>query len=94
MKINKYKDYSIYSMPIWGMSSKKKVKNLIKKFTKIITVEDHFYDGGFGSWLKECIFNINIKTKIISKFIENSVINDVGSANYLASNMTKINREN
>ena len=85
MKINKYKDYSIYSMPIWGMSSKKKVKNLIKKFTKIITVEDHFYDGGFGSWLKECIVNTNIKTKIISKFIENSVINDVGSANYLIS---------
>ena len=51
-------------MPIWGMKAKNKVKNIIKKFDEIITVEDHFYDGGFGSWLKECINDTNIKTKI------------------------------
>ena len=70
-------------MPIWGMSSKKKVKKLIKKFNKIVTIEDHFYDGGFGSWLRECIVNSNINTKIKSTFIKSSVLNDVGSNSYL-----------
>tara|TARA_B100000900_G_scaffold411973_1_gene432755 strand:- start:14524 stop:15393 length:870 start_codon:yes stop_codon:yes gene_type:complete len=83
IKAKKYKNYSIYSMPIWGMKSKNKVKNIIKRFNEIITIEDHFYDGGFGSWLKECILNTNIKTVIKSKYIKDSVINEVGSAEYL-----------
>ena len=70
-------------MPIWGMKVKNKVKNIIKKFDEIITVEDHFYDGGFGSWLKECINDTNIKTIIKSKYIRPEVINEVGSREYL-----------
>ena len=81
----KYKKYSVYSMPMWGMKAKNKVKNLIKKFDEIITIEDHFYDGGFGSWLKECLNNSNIKTKIKSKYIDTNVINEVGSKEYLLS---------
>ena len=83
IKLKKYKDYSIYSMPMWGMKSKNKVKNIIKRFDEIITIEDHFYDGGFGSWLNESILNTNIKTKIKSKYIKDSVINEVGSTEYL-----------
>ena len=81
--LKKYKNYSLYSMPIWGMKAKNKVKNMIRKFDEIITVEDHFYDGGFGSWLKECINDTNIKTKILSKYIRPEVINEVGSREYL-----------
>jgi len=80
---NNYKNYSLYSIPIWGMASKIKVKNIIKNFKEIITIEDHFYDGGFGSWLQETINNTNIKTVIKSKYISNGVINDVGSKQYL-----------
>ena len=76
-------NYSVYSMPLWGMGCKEKVKNKIKKFDEIISIEDHFYDGGFGSWLKECIVNTDIKTNIISKYIKKTVINDVGSSDYL-----------
>ena len=83
IKSKKYKNYSLYSMPIWGMKTKNKVKNIIKKFDEIVTIEDHFYDGGFGSWLKECIVNTNIKTIINSKYIKDSVINEVGSKEYL-----------
>ena len=81
--LKKYKNYSLYSMPIWGMKAKNKVKNIIKKFDEIITIEDHFYDGGFGSWLKECINDTNIKTIIKSKYIRPEVINEVGSREYL-----------
>ena len=80
---NKYKGYSLYSMPIWGMKIKKKVKNTIKKFNEVITLEDHFYDGGFGSWIQEIVNDSNIKTKIKSQFIKDDVIYKVGSKDYL-----------
>ena len=80
---SKYKGYSLYSMPIWGMKIKTKVKNTIKKFNEIVTLEDHFYDGGFGSWMQEIVNDSNIKTKIKSQFIKDSVIYKVGSKDYL-----------
>lgn len=83
IRIKKYNKYSLYSMPIWGMQAKNKVKNIIKKFDEVITIEDHFSDGGFGSWIKECINDSKIKTIIKSKFIKNKVINEVGSKEYL-----------
>jgi transketolase len=85
IRSKKYKNYSLYSMPMWGMKTKNKIKNIIKRFDEIITIEDHFQDGGFGSWLKECVNNTNIKTIIKSKYIDNNVINEVGSREYLLS---------
>lgn len=82
--LKRYKNYSLYSMPLWGMKAKNYSKKIIKRFQEIITVEDHFYDGGFGSWIKECINNTNIKTKIKSKYISSNVINEVGSNEYLS----------
>ena len=70
-------------MPMWGMKSKKNVKKMIKNFDEIITIENHFHDCGFGSWLKECVNETNIKTIIKSKYIKNNVINEVGSEEYL-----------
>ena len=75
--------FAIYSMPIWGMKSKKKQHNLVKNFKKIVVVEDHFQDGGFQSWLNEGMNNKICKTKIISKSISPSVIDKVGSQDFL-----------
>jgi len=75
--------YNLYSLPIWGMKSKKKQIFFIKKYKKIIVVEDHFQDGGFQSWLSESLNNKNCKTNIISKSISSAVINKVGSQDYL-----------
>ena len=83
IRLKNYKNYSLYSMPIWGAKIKNKVKNTIKKFDEIITIEDHFQDGGFGSWLSECINNSDIKTIIKSKYINKDVIDKVGSNEYL-----------
>ena len=66
-----------------GYENKKKIKKKINSFSEIITIEDHFEDGGFGSWIKESINDTKIKTKIISKYINNKVIYTVGSKNYL-----------
>ena len=79
----KYKNYSIYSLPAWGMQTKKTFFNSINKFNKIVTVEDHFHDGGFGSWVSEILSKYKNDIYIESKYISIKSINDVGSKKYL-----------
>ena len=50
--IERFKNKDIFTLPLWGMSEKKKQKSISRQFSSIITVEDHLYDCGFGSWLK------------------------------------------
>ena len=68
------------------MKYKKEQFNQIKKWDKIVVLEDHLEDGGFGSWIKESINNNKIKTYIISKSLSNKVIGKVGSEKYLLEN--------
>jgi transketolase len=79
----KKNNYSLYSLPMWGMKYKKLQHNFIKKYKKIFVVEDHFQDGGFQSWLNESINKKNCKTKIISKSLSTKIVNQVGSQRYL-----------
>tara|TARA_A100001015_G_C14920504_1_gene684130 strand:- start:354 stop:1247 length:894 start_codon:yes stop_codon:yes gene_type:complete len=81
-----FNNYSIYSLPLWGMKYKKAQFNQIKNWDKIVVLEDHLEDGGFGSWIKESINNNKIKTHIISKSLSNKVIGKVGSEKYLLEN--------
>ena len=46
-------DAALYSMPLWGMKVKHSQVDQVEGFAKVITVEDHLMDGGFGSWLLE-----------------------------------------
>ena len=50
-----FPDYSVYSMPLWGMRSKEEIRRIAASKQHIITVEDHLLDGGFGSWMLEAI---------------------------------------
>ncbi len=79
-------NYSVYSLPLWGMKYKKEQLNQINKWDKIVVLEDHLEDGGFGSWIKESTNNNKIKTHIISKSLSNKVIGKVGSEKYLLEN--------
>ena len=42
----KFCNYSVYSLPLWGMKYKKVQLNQISKWDKIIVLEDHLEDGG------------------------------------------------
>jgi transketolase len=77
------KKHELYSLPLWGMKSKKNQFNYIKKYKKITVIEDHFQDGGFQSWLMEALNNKFSKTTIISKSISSKIVGRVGSAEYL-----------
>ena len=59
--------------------------NRLLDYNNIISVENHFQDGGFGSWINEIISSKNHKKKIniLNKFIKKEVVGKVGSETYL-----------
>lgn len=87
----KYKDFSVYSIPLWGMKYKYLQFNQIKKFNTILTIEDHFQDGGFGSWLRESIMDYNLKIDFRSLYLNKNIVGQVGSEEFLQNKyMNKI----
>ncbi len=85
-KINsesEYKDFGLYSCPIWGQNSKSSQQNQIDKFERIVTVEDHLIDGGFGSWVRESIVKQSSHIKIKNLALNKNIIGSVGSEDYL-----------
>jgi transketolase len=50
-----YENWSIYSLPLWGMKFKEIQIAQVDKFQTVMTVEDHLLDGGFGSWMLESL---------------------------------------
>tara|TARA_B100000575_G_C23107640_1_gene639467 strand:- start:882 stop:1760 length:879 start_codon:yes stop_codon:yes gene_type:complete len=82
VKKSKFKDFQIHSLPIWGLKLKKYQNNQLKSFDKVITIEDHLHDNGFGSWLLESVYS-RYKNKIESFALSDRVIGKVGDQKYL-----------
>ena len=81
-KNKKYKDYYLFSLPIWSMQCKKKQIDFLKSFSEILVIENHIEDGGFSSWVREAT-NIKIKTKIKSISLSHKIIGKVGNKEFL-----------
>ena len=79
----KYKDYGIYSCPIWGQKYKNLQQGQVDSFEEIISVEDHLADGGFGSWLRETMVDISSHLKLKNMALNSNIIGAVGSEEYL-----------
>lgn len=72
--------YAIYSMPLWGMNYKKEQMLQLRKWSQIITLEDHLTDCGFGSWLRESVGNLpDIVARIKVNALNVDVCGMVGS---------------
>jgi transketolase len=78
-----YKNYSLYSLTIWGMKYKKLQIQQAKRWKKILILEDHLQDGGFGSWFSEALAHSEVKIKIDHLYFKRSIIGQVGSSNFL-----------
>jgi transketolase len=52
-KTQTYESYALHSLPMWSMVTKSSQAQQARAWAKIVTVEDHLMDGGFGSWLME-----------------------------------------
>lgn len=82
IKQKKYKDYYMYSIPIWSMKSKNNQSNFLKNFSEILVIENHLEDGGFSSWLKEAK-GIGMKIKIQSISLSDKIVGKVGDQKFL-----------
>src|SRR3546814_19483415 len=72
--------YNVYSMPLWGMSSKAIQAFYVADHKNIITLEDHLIDGGFGSWLLESVVNKpDLINRIKIQAMHSKVCGTVGS---------------
>ena len=80
----KYKDYSIYTCPIWGQKHKKTQLSQLSEFENIIAVEDHLSSGGFSSWLLEIENNSKIKSYSLSEDVIGQVGSEDSLLNYLS----------
>ena len=62
--------------------SKKFTTNL-KKFKKIITIEENFLNGGIGSILSELILDNKLNIKLLRLGLKNNILYNYGSRKYL-----------
>ena len=80
---NQLSKYSLQSVPCWGMKHKNYIAKYLSRFEEIITIEDHLKDGGFGSWILECVNESSNKQKVKIKGFERNIIGLVGDENYM-----------
>ncbi len=75
-RVTNSEKFCLYSMPAWGQKFREFLRNApwIKSFETIYTVEDHLLDGGFTSWLLECLISLDNPPKIIPKTLSENVI--------------------
>ena len=52
-KIQKFTDFGVASLPLWGLKYKSQQARMVEKYEQVQIMEDHFQDGGFGSWVVE-----------------------------------------
>lgn len=83
---------SLHSLPLWNIKSKAFQAEQLARFTRVITVEDHLTDGGFGSWLLEALSSSHpallprvvvkaLAPKICGMVAKQSTLNFVGGLN-------------
>jgi transketolase len=48
-------EFSLFSMPLWSMSSKSLQAEQVSQWDSLTTIEDHLIDAGFGSWMLESL---------------------------------------
>ena len=75
--------FQIYSCPLWGSSSGELQDDLLKQYDLIISVEDHFLSGGFGSWLLESSAGTGSSINLRTMALSSSVFGEVGSQSAL-----------
>lgn len=55
---------SIFSMPLWGMAHKHQQPEQATRFRRVVTMEDHLHDGGFGSWMLEALNGTDVAVSL------------------------------
>ncbi|QWC97175.1 transketolase [Polynucleobacter paneuropaeus] len=73
-------EFSIYTLPLWGMRYKSQQSKNFGKWTSVTTYEDHLFDGGFGSWILEAIHSDGVNCAALTiRALDSRVCGMVGS---------------
>ena len=57
-------EWSLFTMPSWGMKYREPFLDWIKRHDRVHIVEDHYLDGGFCSWILESLIGTSHLMKI------------------------------
>jgi transketolase len=70
---------TVYSCPLWGMSCKDSQPEQASRHRRLLTVEDHLRDAGFGSWVAESLASSTNSPMVRSLALDSGVCGVVGS---------------
>jgi len=77
--------WCVRSLPLWGEAEKQIVGEELRGFRRIVTVEEHLEDAGFGSYIREAAASQNLPVHIRSVSLASAVCGKVGSQGLLCS---------
>lgn len=79
-----YSEFSVFSMPLWGMKYKSLQSSQVFNLSSVVTLEDHLEDGGFGSWMLESLSaERELRNKVEIKALNSTVLGSVASQKVL-----------
>ncbi len=71
---------AVHSLPLWSMGAKPLQAAQVEQYTRVVTLEDHLRDGGFGSWLMESVADApHLLARLRSEALDARVCGTVGS---------------
>jgi transketolase len=73
-KLRDYCDHGVASLPLWGMRYKSMISEMVGGFERVHILEDHFQDGGFGSWVVEGLMS---QPELVQRISANHLSRDV-----------------
>lgn len=79
-----YRGYSVASLPLWGLATKIQQVEQIQCQQRMVAVEDHLADGGFGAYLLESLpSGLGLRDRIELRALNPIVCDMVGSQDFL-----------
>ncbi len=75
---------TVYSLPLWSMASKALQAGQLASHARVVTLEDHLVDGGFGSWMMESLHSRpELRARLQAVALDAQVCGTVGSQDML-----------
>jgi len=78
-------EWGVVSLPLWNEETKSNIVAELSKHRAIISVEDHFPAGGFGSYLREALADTIIQTRMKTISLSRNVSDLIGNQDFLNS---------
>lgn len=72
-------NYDLASLPLWSEAGKDELVAQLRRYRKIVTIEDHLHAGGFGSFVREALLAADVNVQVKSVALSSAVCGEVAS---------------